>query len=281
MRITNADIPGLPGYEIDPTNASAPWLWVGQRAIDGTAEPWSTAPLGSIYLRVAAAAAGLYVKVADADATADWVYPITSAGGQTVGGALGVTGALTLGALPLTTSGVGAIVANKATAVEYGDGVLHQTVLTLTLTGATHDIDLAGDADNSKGVKVYDFPAGRIHILGATVNASVTVNDAFNASTNDTFYLSVGSVDGTQAANGDLTSTEADLIPRTTLDTESNATLTLPWKNALAAAAQFDGTTNALDVFVNAAVANASTTKAVTVAITGTLTLTWLNLGDY
>ena len=49
-----------------------------------------------------------------------------------------------------------------------------------------------------------------------------------------------------------------------------------PWYDAVP-----DGTTTALDVFVNAAVANASTTKAVTVAVTGTLTITWINLGDY
>jgi hypothetical protein len=52
-------------------------------------------------------------------------------------------------------------------------------------------------------------------------------------------------------------------------------------KAALAASAQFDGTSSALDLYVNAAVLNASTTKAVTIAITGTLTLFWINLGDY
>jgi len=266
-------------HNYDPGGNLAPHLFYGDCA-PGTERQHTDAPLMSLYWDTTNAA--IYVKTANNRAAADWTAFVTTGGTQTITGTktFSALNTMTIAALPVTTVGVGAVVSGKATAVEYGDGVLHQTVLTLTLTGA-NDLDLAGDADNSKGVKVYDFPVGRIHVLGATINASVTVNNAFNASDNDIFYMAVGSVDGTQAANADLTSTEADLIPKTTLDTESNATLTLDWHAALAAAAQFDGTTTALDVFVNAAVANASTTKAVTVAVTGTLTITWINLGDY
>jgi hypothetical protein len=182
-----------------------------------------------------------------------------------------------LTAIPETA---GVVVAAKGTVVESGSGPVHKTVITLALTGA-NDLDLAGDADNSIGVKVYDFPAGRIHILGVVVDAVCVVNDAFNASANDVFLVSLGSADATQAANAVLDSTEADLLPSTILDTISNTTLSLALKAALVAAAVFDGTTTALDLFVNAAVTNASTTKAVTLAITGTITITWINLGDY
>jgi hypothetical protein len=174
----------------------------------------------------------------------------------------------------------GAVVAAKGSVVEYGDAFIHKTVITLAMTGA-NDLDLDGASANSIGAKVYDFPAGRISILGAMIDASAVCNDAFNASANDVYYLSCGSVDGTQAADADLTSTEADIIPKTTIDTVSNTTLTNDWHAALAAATQLDGTTTAVDVFVNAAVADASTTKAVTIAITGTLTIYWMNLGDY
>lgn len=182
--------------------------------------------------------------------------------------------------MPKTTIGVGAAVAAKCSAVEYGIGPLHQTVLTLAMTGS-NDLDLAGNADNSIGVKIYDFPAGRILVLGVTVNLSVTVNDAFNASTDDVFELSLGSADATQAANGALTGTETDLLALQTLDTVSNTVLTHTVGAALAASAHFDGTSSALDMYVNAAVLNASTSKAVTIAITGTVTITWLQLGDY
>ena len=72
MRITNADIPDLPGYELDPTNASAPWFWVGQREVDGAASPWSAAPVGSLYLALIASVAYLYVKTVNTGATTDW-----------------------------------------------------------------------------------------------------------------------------------------------------------------------------------------------------------------
>lgn len=174
----------------------------------------------------------------------------------------------------------GAVVAGKCTAIEQLSGIIHKTILTLNLTAA-NDLDLAGDADNGVGVKIYDFPPGRILLLGALIDAEVVCNDAFNASPNDVFKIGVGSVSGTQAADGDLTSTEQDIIPSTTIDTQSNTVLTNALKAALATSAQFDGTSSAPDLYVNAAVLNASTSKAVTIAITGTLTLFWINLGDY
>jgi len=191
-------------------------------------------------------------------------YPITT------------TGIVTLSDLRTVTD-VGAVVAGKCTAVEYGDGVIHKTVLSLTLTGA-NDLDLA-NADHGTGVKIYDFPAGRIHVLGVVMNGVAVTNDAFEADPNDVYLLSCGSVVGADDAT--LSSTEVDLIPSTTLDSVGNTTLTLDWHAALAAAAVFDGTTTALDLYVNAAVAGASLTKDLTIAITGTLTVTWINLGDY
>ena len=176
------------------------------------------------------------------------------------------------------TTGAGAIVANKCTASEGGNSALHQTTLTLTLTGA-NDLDLADGADHGTGVQIYDFPAGRIHIIGVTINASVVCNNAFNADPNDIFYLGCGTV--TAGDEGTLAGTEQNLIPVTTIDTVGNTTLTNDWHAALAADAVFDGTGTAVDLFVNAAVANTATTKAVTIAITGTMTITWINLGDY
>lgn len=173
----------------------------------------------------------------------------------------------------------GAPIASKATAVETFDGTTHQTVITLTLTGA-NDLDLSGAADNGIGVQVYQFPAGRINILGSVIDATVVTNLVYNASANDVFNVGAGSVSATQAAEGDLTATEVDLLPKVVLDTVSNTVATFQWESALAAGAQFDGTATALKAFINAAVLNASTTADVTLAITGTWTITWVNLGD-
>jgi hypothetical protein len=173
--------------------------------------------------------------------------------------------------------GTGATVAAKGSAAD-GWGI-HQTTVTFAMTGA-NDIDVA-DGDKTTGVKVYDFPAGRILILGATINALVTTNNAFNANPNDVYYVGVGTADGTQAADADLTNTEQDIIPKTTLDSVGNTDLDLDWHAALAASAQFDGTSTAVDLYVNVAVPAASNSKASTHAVTGTMTVTWINLGDY
>jgi hypothetical protein len=78
MRVTNHDIPGLPGYELDYTNSTSPWMWYGARAVDGAAAPWSAAPVGSIYWSVVAGICRFYAKVADAGATADWEVLMSS-----------------------------------------------------------------------------------------------------------------------------------------------------------------------------------------------------------
>lgn len=107
----------------------------------------------------------------------------------------------------------------------------------------------------------------------------------YNANPNDEYYVSVGSVDGTQAADADLTSTEQDIIPKTTLDTVGNTALTLDAHGGMATLAAanniFDGTTTAETIFLNVAVPDANNTGATTHAVTGTLKLTYVNLGDY
>lgn len=189
-----------------------------------------------------------------------------------VTGTSALQGVTTFSAVPVYAGGAGAVVANKATAVETGDGYIHKTVLTLTLSG-DHDLDLA-DGDHGTGIKVYDFPEGRISILGVTMNADAATT-GINANPNDTYYVALGSVVG--ADDADLTGTEADLLAKITADGATTATL----HGALAAAAQFDGTTTPLDLYVNAACADASNSAAVTLAITGTVTIHWINLGDY
>jgi len=171
---------------------------------------------------------------------------------------------------------LGAIVADKCTAVEY-QGTTQKTVLTFTLTG-DNDLDLP-DGNHGTGIKVFDMPEGQILILGATINAVVVTSDNYNDTANDVFVVSMGTAVGADDAT--LTGTEVDIIPSTELDTVSHTSLTLDWHAALGASAQFDGTGTPKDLYVNAAIADASNTDANTYAITGTATITWINLGDY
>lgn len=191
----------------------------------------------------------------------------TSAGvAATIGNTTGVT---TIDGTLRTATGVGAIVANKATVVE-NMGNVHQTVLTLTLTG-DNDIDLA-DGDHGTGVKVYDFPEGNLLILGTVLDASVDYTG-----TNGNFTVAVGSAQA--ADDNSLADTEATYLSAVTIDgSQVSPQDAHGWSNAMAF---ISGATTAGDVYINVACADASNTGAQTYAITGTLTITWVNVGDF
>src|SRR4051812_28187391 len=82
-------------------------------------------------------------------------------------------GEITSSLPPKTLYGLGAPNGSTVTAVEYGNGVLHRTVLTLTAT----PISITDDAGVAQygGVKVYDFPAGVINVLSAVVKGNLTL----------------------------------------------------------------------------------------------------------
>lgn len=79
------------------------------------------------------------------------------------------------------------------TAVEYGDGRIHQTVLTIAKTDA---IDIADDAALADGYKIYDFPAGSVIINGTYMTAGVTVASTESQAVNADLGL------GTTVASG-------------------------------------------------------------------------------
>jgi hypothetical protein len=98
-RITNADIPGVPSYDLNA--AARPWMWHGTGAVDGDVEPFKSAPLGSVYFRITAGSVLMYGKAADNKADADWGGMARA--GSTIVGDLTVTGTVTAGDLSVTT----------------------------------------------------------------------------------------------------------------------------------------------------------------------------------
>lgn len=176
----------------------------------------------------------------------------------------------------LSTTGNGTVAGTGTTAVERGDGVVHQTVLTLAALPIT-----VRDTEQGGGQKIYDFPLGRILIQGVrakdvTFTTTSVLADTLNASV--TLNWGVGT---TTQANATLATTEQDLIPVTAAT--SSATINVAntaTSAALAASAQFDGTSTAADAFMNLAVAGATDIDAnATVTVAGTVTITWVNLG--
>lgn len=123
------------------------------------------------------------------------------------------------------------------TSSEQGNGVVQKTVFTFSNVSLT-----VADATVGVGSKIYDFPEGRIFILGATGSATFTTSsilaNTLNASSSSRW--GVGTVTQTSAT---LATTEQDILPVTTFT--SSATISVAntaTTAALASAAQFDGT---------------------------------------
>lgn len=155
-----------------------------------------------------------------------------------------------------------------ATVEEFGgNGILRQTKLTFT----NHPVTLTDNGSNgSGGVKVYTFPIGNIKTDGGVSNITVTYGTVTDAN----LIASVGSV--TAAADGTLTSTEANIIASTACATTSGAGT---FAGVATASAWLDGTGTAAAVFVNFATSSDPSTNN-SITFTGTLLITWTNLGD-
>ncbi|MCL4195411.1 MAG: hypothetical protein KJZ87_26975 [Thermoguttaceae bacterium] len=176
------------------------------------------------------------------------------------------------------SSGNGAAAGTGVVAVEGpAYGVLRRTVLTLTnVAVAMTDADLAGCHGS---LKVYDFPAGVIQILGCVQDLTLAAGDGGIADS----AAVVGSM-GTAAAGVDnetLIGTEADVVASTPATLTAGAG-TLKGKTAAAqmAAGVFDGTSTAVDLHLNFAVPAADSTGDDTLSVNGTIVLTWINHGD-
>lgn len=158
-----------------------------------------------------------------------------------------------------------------------GVGPVRQTVLTLSGVGQT-----IVNGTEYQSTKIYDFPEGRILVLGVTASLQQTTTSTLASTLNAS---STGAVSlGTAAAsNTTLSGTMVDLLPSTAFT--SSATINVAGTavtNALAAAAQFNGTSTPVDVYLNSAFATTTDVDAdATQTWSGTVTITWVNLGDY
>jgi hypothetical protein len=157
-------------------------------------------------------------------------------------------------------------------------GGANKTVITLdelavTITRKTEDSSGWGTA------KLLDFPAGRILVLGVVADLVVDVSGSANVGDTGSGDLALGTVAANAVAS--LTSTLADLLPTTAITDPMVAGVGTA-KGALAASAQFDGTTTAKDMHLNVMIdAGDVTTGNGESLVSGTVTVHWINLGDY
>lgn len=179
------------------------------------------------------------------------------------------------GVAPVTDAGTAAGTGNVAT-ITAGDAVIKAS---LKLTNvAVPLVDEAGVVAYG-GLKIFDFPAGTILVLGAHADLDLTKSSAgVNANWDGDFGL--GTV--TASNNGTLSSTEQDILPTTATPQASGGVTTANGQNA--AVAFLDGTSTAKDVFLNVLVDDADhdvTGTACNLIFNGTITLHYIILGDY
>lgn len=133
-----------------------------------------------------------------------------------------------------------------------------------------------------QSTKIYTFPEGRILVLGvtATLRQKTTSVLASTLNASSTGAIALGSA---AASNVSLSGTMVDMLPSTAFT--SSATINVAGtavSAALAASAQFNGTTTAIPVYLNTAYATTTDVDAdATQTISGTVTMCWVNLGDY
>jgi hypothetical protein len=109
----------------------------------------------------------------------------------------------------------------------------------------------------------------------ALTKSSAGVIDAWDGD------ISLGTA--TAANDADLTSTEADIVAKTSTPQAAAGATTGDMVTATAQMGIFDGTGTAKDVYLNVLVDDADhdvTGTACNIIVNGTVTLTWINLGD-
>lgn len=163
-----------------------------------------------------------------------------------------------------------AISTNGSTVVDTDYGVVRQTEL--TIANAPMIIVNLVSSNSTAGLKVYDFPEGRIDVLGVVVSKLTMTTNTWLTSTCQVTYA-FGTIKGTDDA---LTGTEANLCP-----TGATTQITNNWSTALATAAQFDGTSTPVDMYLNVCVDSNYLTHGITNYANGKAVITWVNLGDY
>lgn len=167
--------------------------------------------------------------------------------------------------------------------VEKGDGIFHQTVITLNNLAMS-----ISDANVGGGSLIYTFPEGNIAVLGGTASAITPTTTSALASTLNasvTLSVGVGSVQTTTQGSGTLVTTQQDLI--NAFSATSSATINVAGtagngKLGGTTLTRYDGTATAQAVYLNCGVPTGTDIDGdATTTWTGVITLTWIYNGDY
>lgn len=151
--------------------------------------------------------------------------------------------------------------------------------LDFTLTAVSITVTDAGGAGASGSLKIFDFAEGSILAMACRQDYTAFVDAAaLDTSAGDAaFVMGLGSV-AANAGDGVLTSTEVDFGAVTSTITLSAGTGTGTKHSCTAAI--FDGTTTAVDLYLNWCGTAATIDASSTIGVTGTISVLVALLGD-
>lgn len=169
---------------------------------------------------------------------------------------------------PVLTVGASVEASHRAGRVWSTTFTVAADVITIT------DADTAG-AHGS--LELGTFPAGAVRFLGATTNVAITAATGIGAT--GAVVCAVGTT-ATATDNATLTTTEANIIPSTSVTLVASVGTFRGESTGTEGATTIDGTTTAAKLHLNFAVSAADATANSSLTCTGTVTVTWVNLGD-
>jgi hypothetical protein len=147
--------------------------------------------------------------------------------------------------------------------------------LRVTLTNVAVAITDSGGAAGGQGaLKILDFAAGLISILGAESNCAIVA--AANITATAAVIASVGTA-AAGAGDSTLTGTEADIIPSTACTLTGSAGV---FDGEATTPALFNGTAAAIDAFLNFAVPDAGISASSSITVTGYVDVWAIVMGD-
>lgn len=176
-----------------------------------------------------------------------------------------------------STGGAGAVVtADGLSVLELGDGAVHKTVLLFDgYSLATTD---NGTGGHGGGAKVYDFPQGLIAITGASQNWETITVDGTGLPNDVDFDIGVGTTVATSAM-ASLTGTTVDIVSKDDLTMSTSLSAVNQFQGTVSAGAYIDGSATAKDAYLNVSATVATADGDGTLTLTGTVIVTWANVG--
>lgn len=212
------------------------------------------------------------------DVNEDWVYNF-SCSVFDAGTAICTLNDLNSDSLALPSAGVAS--PTEVVAVEQGNGVIHKTILQIESLNV--NVVSVTTGNGVGGSKVYDFPEGRVLILGTMADLTLAIPTASQADFTDATPAGDIGVGTLAPANADGLGTDAtddDLCTATAFTMSAyTATPEIPSEASL----QHDGTSTAKDMLVNILVDAGDIDDDTTgeVLVSGVIVCTWINLGDF